>query len=134
MIELAVALVGAVASILVAVLVARWEGRNQAERLRVEAALHAERLAAELRTEFMAEEAIRMLLQHPKWTQRSFGAIKRRIRGFSDEDLRVLLVRSGAVAFGGERDTEWWGLRERNMDRLADLADADDADTGAPQS
>jgi hypothetical protein len=149
-IELIVALIGAGISVVVAVLTARWEGRKQGERLRAEAKLQserlgseaklqserlradanlqAERLAAELRTEFMAEEAINMLLRHPRWTQRSFGAITRRIRGFSDEELRVLLVRSGAVAFGGERDKEWWGLREKNMEQLAELADADDAD------
>jgi hypothetical protein len=45
--------------------------------------LQEERLRTELRTEFMAEEAIHALLNHPRWTQRSFEEIKRRVRGFS---------------------------------------------------
>lgn len=75
------------------------------------------RLRAELRTEFMAEEAIRLLLKHQRWTLRSFSLIRSYVRGFSDEELRRLLIRSGALCFsaGGK---EWWGLRERNQDRL----------------
>ena len=77
------------------------------------------RLRTELRTEFMAEEAIRGLLSHERWTLRSFDEIERRLRGFDDDELRRLLVRAGAVAFerksGGD---ELWGLRERNSERL----------------
>jgi hypothetical protein len=81
--------------------------------------LQEERLRTELRTEFMAEEAIHALLNHPRWTQRSFEEIKRRVRGFEDDELRQLLVRSGAVAFGGTNTRqEMWGLRERNEAHL----------------
>jgi len=77
------------------------------------------RLRTELRTEFMAEEAIRALLDHRDWTQRSFAEIRRQVRGFPDDELRQLLVRSGAVAFDRKRDgEEMWGLRERNRDAL----------------
>lgn len=94
-------------------------------QLRAEAKLQEDRLRAELRTEFMAEEAIRQLLQHPQWEQRSFYEIQRRLGGFADDELRRLLVRAGAVAFwsdSGKNDdsgkNEWWGLRERNAHRL----------------
>jgi hypothetical protein len=86
-----------------------------------EAALRAQeaKLRTELRTEFMAEEAIRLLLEHEDWTLRSFEEIKRRIRGFDDDELRQLLVRAGAVAFERTRGgDEMWGLRERNRGRL----------------
>jgi hypothetical protein len=38
--------------------------------------------------------------------------------GFSDDDLRQLLVRAGALRFEGSNGDELWGLRERNQDRL----------------
>jgi hypothetical protein len=66
----------------------------------------------------MAEEAIRQLLLHDEWRQRSFAAIKNRVGGFSDDDLRQLLVRAGALRFEGSNGDELWGLRERNQDRL----------------
>jgi hypothetical protein len=76
----------------------------------------------EMRTEFMAEEAIRALLRHEQWAQRSFDEIKNRVRGFPDAELRQLLVRAGAVAFTGTRGSntgkELWGLRERNRQDL----------------
>jgi hypothetical protein len=93
----------------------------EAARLSQEATLRAqeERLRTELRTEFMAEEAIRALLNHPEWVQRSFDEIKHHVRGFEDNELRQLLVRSGAVAFARTRDRkEMWGLRERNLAAL----------------
>ena len=67
----------------------------------------------------MAEEAIRALLNHPDWVQRNFDEIKHHVRGFDDNELCRLLVRSGAVAFERARDPkEMWGLRERNLRAL----------------
>jgi hypothetical protein len=66
----------------------------------------------------MAEEAIRSLLLHDNWRKRSFAAIKAKVGGFSDDELRQLLVRSGALRFEGPEGEELWGLRERNQDRL----------------
>ncbi|SED56087.1 hypothetical protein SAMN05216532_4941 [Streptomyces sp. 2231.1] len=70
----------------------------------------------ELRSEFMAVAAMQQMLQHPKYSQRSFDKIKERVGGFSDEELRRLLVGAGAVRIRDEagRDRELWGLRERN--------------------
>ncbi|MET9382988.1 hypothetical protein ABZY09_18440 [Streptomyces sp. NPDC002928] len=80
--------------------------------------LQTARLRAELKTEFMAEEAIRQLLLHPDWVQRSFELIERRIGGFPADELRQLLVRAGAVRFEGAGGKEMWGLRERNLRQL----------------
>ena len=67
----------------------------------------------------MAEEAIRALLNHEDWKLRSFEAIKRRVKGFDDKELRQLLVRAGAVAFErGADGEEMWGLRDRNLRQL----------------
>lgn len=80
------------------------------------------KLKSELRTEFMAEQAIKSLLEMEKWKKRSFSEIKKRIGGFEDDELRKLLVRSGAVRFkgsGNDKDddkNEFWGLITRNKD------------------
>ena len=127
---LVAALVSGGVSLVISVVVAANARRLQAASLNAEAenaraaqeaSLRAQeaRLRTELRTEFMAEEAIRLLLDHEDWTLRSFEEIKRRIRGFSDDELRQLLVRAGAVAFERTRGgDELWGLRERNRARL----------------
>jgi hypothetical protein len=112
--ELAAALIAAGVSVLVSGLTAFGTFRTQERRLR-----------AELKTEFMAEEAIRALLLHERWKLRSFRVISAHIRGFDDDELRKLLIRSGALCFGGPAGQEWWGLRERNQDRLGVVADSD---------
>ncbi len=80
--------------------------------------LQERKLRADLRTEFMAEEAVKQLLRSPQWKMRSFEEIERKIGGFEQNELRKLLVRAGAVRFRGEEDRELWGLRERNKDSL----------------
>ena len=76
------------------------------------------KLKAELRTEFMAEQAAKKLLESPNWDKRSFDEIKKRLAGFEDNELRKILVRSGAVSFEGENGKELWGLISKNEDRL----------------
>ena len=76
------------------------------------------KLRADLRTEFMAEEAVKELLKSPQWKMRSFDEIERKIGGFRGDELRKLLVRAGAVRFTGEGGRELWGLRDRNKDSL----------------
>lgn len=87
------------------------------------------------RAQFQAERAVRRLLRHPRWRLRSFDKIRARIGGFTEDELRQILVRSGAVRFrfgeaGGEYplsnvssslpsatpDMEFWGLYSRNKD------------------
>lgn len=77
-----------------------------------------ERLKKELKTEFMAEKVAKELLSNEKWTQRSFDAIKKRLGGFEDDELRKILVRSGAVRFEGSNGEELWGLISKNESAL----------------
>ena len=76
------------------------------------------KLRADLKTEMMAETAVKRLLQSPKWKKRTFEEIKKRVAGFEDNELRKVLVRSGAVCFSGQGDRELWGLIKRNEDDL----------------
>jgi len=80
--------------------------------------LQERKLKTELRTEFMAEQAAKKLLESPKWKMRSFDEIKKRLAGFEDNELRKILVRSGAVRFEGENSKELWGLISKNEDTL----------------
>jgi hypothetical protein len=120
------AIIAAVISLLVAIISSWATFKLQREKLRLE-----------LRTQFMAEEAIRVLLLQDNWKQRSFSIIKKTIGGFKDDELRQLLVRSGAVRFysNDASKTEWWGLRERNMDLLIRETGSDlgDEPTSPPQ-
>ena len=81
-------------------------------------ALQERKLKTELRTEFMAEQVAKKLLESPKWKMRSFDEIKKRLAGFEDNELRKILVRSGAVRFEGENGRELWGLINKNEDSL----------------
>ena len=81
--------------------------------------LVAERkLRRDFRLEFSAEAAVRALLQHREWTLRSFEVIKRHVGGFSDDALRQVLVRAGAIRFTSKGGDERWGLLERNRHRF----------------
>lgn len=77
------------------------------------------KLRTDLRTEFMAETAVRRLLQSRKWRRRYFDTIKKTVGGFTDDELRRILVRAGAVRFRTpEEGREVWGLIERNKSVL----------------
>ena len=80
--------------------------------------LQERKLKTELRTEFMAEQVAKKLLESPKWNMRSFEEIKKRLAGFTDDELRKILVRSGAVRFEGEGGKELWGLISKNENSL----------------
>jgi hypothetical protein len=77
--------------------------------------------------EVHAEQAIKALL-NGEWDLRAFDTIKRHV-ALEDDELRQLLTRVGAVRFhkdrGGPRETEMWGLRERNLQRLRGQAHGD---------
>ena len=108
------AVIAGLVAIIVALVTTRVETRSQATQLRHEIDLQEQRLRTELRTEYMAEEAINQLLRKAQ-PKRTFHAIAARVGGFSDDELRRLLVRAGALRFGRASDgTELWGLRDRN--------------------
>ena len=104
----------AIVAIITALATSIWRYHLQEQKIKADLKQQEERLRAELRTEFMAEEAIRKLLLHERWEKRSFEEIKRRVGGFGDDELRKLLVRAGAVRFYGKDNVEFWGLIERN--------------------
>jgi hypothetical protein len=89
------------------------------KRFQNELTLQEERLKVELRTTFMAEEAIHELLLDESFRRgRSFDQIKRNVGGFEDDELRKLLVRSGAIRYYRRGDNkEMWGLRSRVLER-----------------
>jgi len=101
-----------VASMITAALTALATFLIQEMRLRRDFKLDRDRL----RTEFMAEQVARKLLECEKWKKRSFKEIKKRLGGFEDDELRKILVRAGAVRFEG--DDELWGLLSRNTNDL----------------
>ena len=71
-----------------------------------------------VRTEFMAEQVAKQLLEAEEWKQRSLDAIKRRLGGFEEKELQKLLVRAGAIRFDKKGGGELWGLLSRNRDAL----------------
>ena len=82
---------------------------------------HEQRLLRDQnKTEFVAEETVRRLLLHKRYTDRSLDAIRKRVGGYdSDLDgLRHILLRAGAVRVQeGKLETgldEKWRLYERN--------------------
>lgn len=81
-------------------------------------AIHERKLKAEMRTEFMAEEVAKSLLENERWKKRSFDEIKKRLGGFDGDELRKILVRAGAVRFEATEGKELWGLISRNKEEL----------------
>ena len=77
------------------------------------------KLRTELRTEFMAEQAAKSLLENPQWQKRSFSEIKKRLGGFDEDELKKILVRAGAVRFESKNHSEeLWGLISKNQSDL----------------
>ena len=67
---------------------------------------------------FAAASAAHSLLSHPEWTQRTFAAVKGKLSGFDDDQLRQILVQAGAVCFHSADGKEFWGLVGRNEGAL----------------
>ena len=79
-------------------------------------ASHSHQLAVlreQYKTEYVAEETARHFLLHEGYTDRSFEVLKKHLGGFSDDELRKLLVRAGAIRTFREDGSEWWRLLER---------------------
>lgn len=76
------------------------------------------RFRQEMKTEYMAEQVVKELLSDARWKKRTFGEIKNRIGGFGDDELRKILVRSGAVRFEKQDGGELWGLLAKNKGDL----------------
>ncbi|MEL6810642.1 MAG: hypothetical protein AAFP76_04860 [Bacteroidota bacterium] len=70
-------------------------------------------LREEHKTEFMAENTAKHFLNHKSYTDRSFETLKKQLGGFSDDELRKILVRAGAIRTFRDDGSEWWRLLSR---------------------
>lgn len=61
-----------------------------------------------------AAHNLQAMLKADGWTKRSFKAIKERMGGYSDDELRRLLTSVGAVRFRRRNGEELSGLMEDN--------------------
>jgi len=68
---------------------------------------------ANAKTGFMAETAARELLTQYEKPFRTFALIRHHVGGFSDDELRRILVRAGALRFMSKSGMELWALHER---------------------
>jgi hypothetical protein len=74
---------------------------------------------AQARTGFMAEAAAHELLTQYQQPFRTFIMIRHHIGGFSDDELRRILVRAGALRFMSDSGIELWALYDRVRDYKA---------------
>lgn len=81
----------------------------------VSARIEHKRMRREFALQDKAEAAAKELLNSDQWTKRSFHAIKERLGGFEDNELRKILVAAGAVRFRSQDGEELWGLIGRNQ-------------------
>lgn len=88
----------------------------QRARIENDARAAEQRLRTEFATETSVENAIRHLLEISELRYRTFPMIRHHIGGFEPNELRRLLVRSGAVRFMAADGTELWALIERVSD------------------
>ena len=68
--------------------------------------------------EFAAEGVARAMLMDRNWPYCSFRVLKYHLSGFTDDELRKILVRAGGIRLtaGGQ---EVWGLLSRNREYLS---------------
>lgn len=84
----------------------QWRHTNDIKRIR-----------EQMKLEYSIETALRHLLEKEEYRRRSLRKIKQHIRGLkTDDELRMALLRAGAVAIRGEGEDEEWGLLSRNFD------------------
>ena len=107
-------LITAVITSLISALIAVYIARKQTEK---EISLTEQKLRHEYKTEFTVETAVRKLMQKG-FALRSFSLIKHHVRGFEDDELKQLLLRSGCICFRVIKGIEYWGLLEENEELL----------------
>ena len=76
-------------------------------------AQQVEVIRQQYRTEFMAEDTARHFLGHRGYTDRSFETLRKHLGGFTDDELRRILVRAGAIRDYRADGSEWWRLLAR---------------------
>ena len=96
------------------------------KKLEKEIELSETRLRHEYQTEFTVELAIQKLMKKG-FALRSFSLIKHHIRGFKDDELQRMLLRSGCICFRVVKGVEYWGLLEENEDSLPSREELEEA-------
>lgn len=76
------------------------------------------KLQKEFQLQDSAQRVAYELLSNPDWPLRSYKVIRHHLGGFVDDELRKILVRTGAIRFKSKSGEELWGLVERNRNRL----------------
>jgi len=94
----------------------------QAQRNKHELQIHNETH----KTDFAAETTARYYLMSESYTDRSFKTLLERIGGFSDDELRKILVRAGAIRLIRDDGSEWWRLLKRNQEAIKQKKQKDD--------
>ena len=116
------ALISAATAVVTALVTALIAIRLQQHQLKVEHAkvnIALEKLQREHSLSYEAEKVVHALLSDEQWPLRTFKTLQRHLGGFDEDELRRILVCSGAIRFiTKESNTEVWGLLERNRDRL----------------
>ena len=104
--EILLLIISILGSAIVAFLTAKWSAKSSMMKLR-----------EEMKLDYSIETAIRHLLENPSYKKRGLKKIKHHLRGLDDDnELRMALMRAGAVAFSGAGDEEQWGLLSRNSE------------------
>ena len=66
------------------------------------------------------KELLLEMLNHRKYIDRTFDALKKRIGGYSDEEIRKFLMDVGAQKVrNNKNDVEMWYLTNRQEERIA---------------
>lgn len=65
----------------------------------------------------IAEETAFEWLRHESWVDRSWEHFRERLGGFTDDELRKLLVGVGAIRTIRKDGTEWWSLWDRQQEK-----------------
>lgn len=79
----------------------------------ITSAIAWQRMNREFRLHNRAEAVAHELLSHPHWKWRSFTILRHHLGGFTDDELRKILVQAGAVRFETAKGLEIWGLYKR---------------------
>lgn len=79
--------------------------------------LTTRKMRADFKLQFAAEGLAKAILMDRKCRYRPFSALKHHLGGFSDDELRKILIRAGGIRYtaGGQ---EVWGLLSRNREFL----------------
>ncbi len=76
------------------------------------------RTAKEFALADQVQAVLTELLTLQEWKLRSFKEICRHVGGMTDDELRLALIRAGALRFHDSQGGELWGLLSRNRDLL----------------